>query len=75
MEAMRNPLNRNGDEHVESLRRRVTALENALFETRALNERVADVVDVVVELLVPAVDRDEAKLRELLQRLDPPKQG
>ena len=54
------------------LRRRVTDLESALAESRALNERVADVVDIVAELLVPAVDRDEERLRRLLLKVDAP---
>jgi len=48
------------------LRARVSSLEAAIYESRSLNERLSDVIDVVVELLVPAVDRDEARLRELL---------
>jgi len=48
------------------LRARVSSLEAAVYESRSLNERLSDVIDIVVELLVPAVDRDEAKLRELL---------
>jgi hypothetical protein len=48
------------------LRARVSSLEAAIYESRSLNERLSDVIDIVVELLVPAVDRDEARLRELL---------
>lgn len=55
---------------LDDLRRRVDELETALAESRALNERVADVVDIVAELLVPLVDRDEERLRELLARVD-----
>jgi hypothetical protein len=49
---------------------RVAALEAAVEENRRLNQRLADVLDVVTELLVPAVDRDDARLREALAHLD-----
>lgn len=56
---------------VEALTQRVRALENEIQECRQLNRRLADVVDVVVELLVPATQRDDAALAELLARLRP----
>lgn len=56
---------------IEALTQRVRSLEAEIQECRQLNRRLADVVDVVVELLVPAVDRDEVKLHELLGRLRP----
>ena len=37
-------------------------------ENRRLNRRVAELTDVVAELLVPLADRDEDKARELLAR-------
>jgi len=49
---------------------RVAALEEAVEENRRLNQRLADVVDVVTELLVPAVDRDDARLEAALKRLN-----
>jgi hypothetical protein len=49
---------------------RVTALEEAVEENRRLNQRLADVLDVVTELLVPAVDRDDERLRTALEHLD-----
>jgi len=58
------------------LRRRVARLEadmaelmGAVEENRRLNERLSDVLDVVTELLVPAVDRDDEKLKEALATL------
>jgi hypothetical protein len=45
---------------------RVRDLELAAHENRQLNRRVAELTDIVAELLVPATDRDEAKLNELL---------
>jgi hypothetical protein len=56
-------------EDVDRLRSEVDALQVAVEESRRLNERLSDVLDVVVELLVPAVDRDEKRLSEALERL------
>ena len=56
-------------EDVDRLRSEVDALQVAVEESRRLNERLSDVLDVVVELLVPAVDRDEERLSEALDRL------
>jgi len=49
---------------------RVSALEDAVEENRRLNQRLADVVDVVTELLVPALDRDDARVTEALANLN-----
>jgi hypothetical protein len=49
---------------------RVAALEAAVEENRRLNQRLADVVDVVTELLVPALDRDDAKVAAALADLN-----
>ena len=49
---------------------RVSALEAAVEENRRLNQRLADVVDVVTEVLVPAADRDDERLREALANLN-----
>ena len=40
-----------------------------LYEAQRLNERLSDVLDVVVELLIPAVDRDDARLDASLKNL------
>jgi hypothetical protein len=53
-----------------SLDARVTALEEAVEENRRLNQRLADVVDVITEVLVPAVDRDDERLKAALKRLN-----
>jgi SAM-dependent methyltransferase len=42
-------------------------LKEAVHENRRLNRRIAELTDVVAELLVPLADRDEAKARELLE--------
>ncbi len=54
---------------VDQLRKDVDVLQESIEEYRRLNERLSDVLDIVEEILVPAVDRDEEKLRELLARL------
>ena len=54
---------------VRTLREEVLELRDAMEETRRLNERLSDVLDVVTELLVPAVDRNEERLAESLKRL------
>jgi len=48
------------------LEQRVAALEEAVQENRALNVRLAELTDVVSELLLPVAARDEEKLEELL---------
>jgi hypothetical protein len=50
------------------LRRRVVELESEMQEARRLHRRVAELTDIVQELLVPVSQRDEAKLREQLDR-------
>ncbi|WP_193607324.1 DUF6752 domain-containing protein [Nocardioides lijunqiniae] len=45
---------------------RIRALEDEVQECRQLNVRLAELCDVVTELLVPLADRDEAAVRELL---------
>jgi hypothetical protein len=51
-----------------ALRRRVAELESEIQECRRLNIRLAELTDVVQELLVPLAQRDEAKVREYLDR-------
>ena len=51
-----------------SLPDRLRDLEAAVHENRRLQRRVAELTDVVAELLLPVADRDEEKVRELLQR-------
>ena len=60
---------RGGSGH-HDLEARVAALEVAVEENRRLNQRLADVVDVVTELLVPALDRDDARVAEALANLN-----
>ena len=50
------------------LRRRVAELESEMQESRRLNRRLAELTDIVQELLVPVAQRDEEKVREYLAR-------
>ena len=59
-----------GGPNVADLAARVSALEDAVDENRRLNQRLADVVDVVTEVLVPALDRDDERVRKALDDLD-----
>ncbi len=53
---------------VDELRERVAVLEDEVQECRQLNLRLAELTDVVAELLLPAAQRDEAKVAEVLER-------
>ena len=43
-------------------------LEAEVQECRALNMRLAELTDIVTELLLPVASRDEEKLAALLER-------
>lgn len=47
---------------------RLAALEAEVQECRQLNRRIAELTDVVAELLVPIQDRDEERVAELLEQ-------
>ena len=53
-------------EEIDRLRGRVEELEAEVQETRRLNRRVAELLDVVEELLVPVALRDEEKVKAYL---------
>ena len=57
----------NGGE-LDELRDRLAVLEDEVQECRQLNLRLAELTDVVQELLVPVAQRDEAKVAELMER-------
>ena len=57
-----------GRERLDELRRRVVELEKEVQENRRLNRRLAELMDVVQELLLPVAQRDEELLRERLER-------
>lgn len=51
-----------------ALARRVAELEDEVQECRQLNVRVAELVDVVMELLVPLAAGDQAAVAGIVQR-------
>ncbi len=53
-------------DEVRTLRRRVSDLEAEMQESRQLNRRLAELMDVVEELLVPLSQQDEARVRAYL---------
>jgi flagellar biosynthesis/type III secretory pathway chaperone len=53
---------------VAALRRRVSELESEIQECRRLNRRLAEITDIVQELLIPVAQRDDSKLHEYLDR-------
>lgn len=55
-------------QEVRDLREQVQRLEAEVQECRALNVRLAELTDVVTELLLPVASRDEEKLAALLER-------
>jgi uncharacterized protein YigA (DUF484 family) len=60
---------RRSSARIDRLEAEVAELMESVEENRRLNERLSDVLDVVTELLVPAVDRDDARLTEALESL------
>ena len=50
------------------LEARVTALEAEVAESRRLSLRIAELTDIVAELLVPLAQQDPGKAAELLER-------
>ena len=61
---------RKAESEIEHLRTRVLQLEHDIQESRLLNRRLAEVIDVVSEVLLPTEQRDERRLRELLDDYD-----
>lgn len=56
------------ERQLRQLNHRVERLETELRLERQLNRRVAEVTDVVQEVLLPAATRDDDRLREALDR-------
>jgi hypothetical protein len=55
-------------EGVDDLRRRVAELEVEVQECRQLNRRLAELTDVVQELLLPVAQRDEERIDAVLEK-------
>lgn len=49
---------------------RIADLEAEVQESRNLNLRVAELVDVVSELLVPIASQDQAKIQEAIAKFE-----
>ena len=64
------PRMKQAQKDIEALRRRMTVVEQELQEARQLNKRLAEIVDVVAEVLLPAEQRDEERLRAILAEYD-----
>ncbi|TQK71888.1 DUF6752 domain-containing protein [Nocardioides sp. SLBN-35] len=50
------------------LRERVRVLEAEVQESRQLNRRIAELTDVVTELLIPLESRDQGRVDDVLAR-------
>lgn len=57
-----------GGNRIDSLRQRVVVLEREVQENRELNRRIAELTDVVTELLIPIADRDSDKVNAILDK-------
>jgi hypothetical protein len=55
-------------QQVEVLLERLAVLEDEVQECRQLNLRLAELTDVVTELLLPVAQRDDAEVTEVLDR-------
>ena len=55
-------------EGVDALRERVAVLEDEVQECRQLNLRLAELTDVVEELLLPVAQRDEQRVSDVLEK-------
>jgi hypothetical protein len=55
---------------VGQLEQRVADLEADVSEMRQHNLRLAEIADVVQELLIPMASRDEARVQEAIERFN-----
>ena len=55
---------------VAHLQQRVADLEADVAEMRRHNLRLAEIADVVQELLIPMASRDEVKIQEAIERFN-----
>jgi hypothetical protein len=55
---------------MKRLRDRIASLESEVAEMRQLNKRIAELADVVSEVLLPAEQRDDQRLRDALAAYD-----
>ncbi|HET7194653.1 MAG TPA: DUF6752 domain-containing protein [Nocardioides sp.] len=55
---------------VAELEQRVADLEADMSEVRQHNLRLAEISDVIQELLIPLASRDEARVQEAIERFN-----
>ena len=55
-------------QNVVGLRGRLAELEEEIQECRQVNRRLAELCDVLMELLLPVADRDEDEVQAILAR-------
>ena len=55
-------------EGVDALRERVAVLEDEVQECRRLNLRLAELTDIVQEMLLPVAQRDEERISEVMEK-------
>jgi uncharacterized coiled-coil protein SlyX len=53
---------------LQELEARIAELEDEVQECRQVNLRLAELTDVVAELLLPVAQRNEARIDEVLRR-------
>lgn len=53
---------------IDDLTQRITELEAEIQENRNLNLRLAELIDVVSELLVPVASQDQAKIAAAVEK-------
>jgi hypothetical protein len=68
--AVRKVVNAAGGGIVDELFARISDLEAEVQENRNLNVRVAELVDLVAELMLPVASQDRAKIDEALAKFE-----
>jgi hypothetical protein len=58
---------KDAEKELEGLRRRLQVLEREVMEGRQLNKQMAELIDVVSEVLLSVEQRNEERLRALLK--------
>ena len=68
--AVRRMANLAGGGIVDELFERIAELEAEVQENRNLNVRVAELVDLVAELMLPVASQDQARIEEALAKFE-----
>lgn len=55
------------ERRMREMRREIAELRAEIAETRRLQQRVAELTDLVAEVLVPVADRDDARVQKALE--------